>query len=205
MAFRKRTSLMYHSGQSLFTYNCAKHLAQLLRPLVGSTVHHVKNAHQFSELIRHVRVEEDEVLCSYDVSALFTSVPVDKALIIIKERLEEDKTMADRTNLSPSDIISLLELCLKCTYFVFRGELYLQDHGAAMWSPVSPIVCNIYMEFGEFEKKVLMTASYPPEWWFRYTDDTHTKQKARHVEEFTHHLISIDQDIQFTTEKEENC
>ena len=71
-----------------------------------------------------------------------------------------------------------------------------------MGSLVSPVVCNIYME--EFEKKALTTASLPPEWGFRYADDTHTKQKARHVEEFTHRLNSIDQDIQFTTEKEKN-
>ena len=107
-------------------------------------------------------------------------VPVDKALIKIKERLEEDETLADRTNLSPSDITSLLELCLKCTYCVFRGEFYLPVHGAAMGSPVSPVVCNIYME--DFEKKALMTASHPLEWWFRYADDTRTKQKAHHVE-----------------------
>ena len=49
---------------SIGSYNCAKHLAQLLRPLVGNTEHHVKNAHQFSELIRDVRIEEDEVLCT---------------------------------------------------------------------------------------------------------------------------------------------
>ena len=54
--------------------------------------------------------------------------------------------LEERTALSPDDIICLLNKCLKCTYFVYKGEYNLQIHGAAMGSPVSPIVCNLYME-----------------------------------------------------------
>ena len=61
------------------------------------------------------------------MSALFTSVPVDKALRVIREKLDEDQTLRDRTPLVPDDIIWLLSLCLKCTYFLFQGEYYLQS------------------------------------------------------------------------------
>ena len=73
-------------------------------------------------------------------------MPVDKALEVIRERLEEDQTLSDRTPLAQDDIIQLLSLCLKCTYFLFQGEYYLQIHGAAMGSLVSSIVCNLYIE-----------------------------------------------------------
>jgi hypothetical protein len=56
----------------------------------------------------------------------------------------------------------------------------------------------------DFEQKALRTAVYPPNWWYRYVDDTHTKQKKQHVQEFTDHLNSIDPDIKFTCEEEEN-
>ena len=36
------------------------------------------------------RVGPDEELPSYNVSSLFTSVPVDKALVVINSRLEMD-------------------------------------------------------------------------------------------------------------------
>lgn len=75
-------------------------------------------------------------------------------------RLENDTTLKDRTNLTPKDITTLLGLCLRCTYFVFQGEYYIQIHGAAMGSPVSPIVCNIYME--DVERKAIETAAPPP-------------------------------------------
>ena len=42
--------------------------------------------------------------------------------------------------------------------------------------------------------------SKPPSWWFRYVDDTHSKQKRKNVDNFTDHLNSIDKDIQFTKE-----
>ena len=114
---------------------------------MGRTEHHVKNSKNFARDVREIRIEPDKELQSYDVSALFTSVPVDMALEGIRERLEEDQILSDRTPIAPDDIIRLLSLCLKCAYFLFQGKYYLQIHGAAMGSPVSPIVCNLYMEY----------------------------------------------------------
>ena len=58
-----------------------------------------------------------------------------------------------------SDIILLLEFCLKNTYFSFQDQFYEQVEGAAMGSPVSPIVANLYMEY--LEQKALSTAPTP--------------------------------------------
>ena len=101
-----------------------------------------------------------ECLSSYDVSALFTSVPVDPALNLIKDLLEKDHTLKERTVIEVSDIILLLEFCLKNTYFSFQDQFYEQVEGAVMGSPVSPIVANLYMEY--LEQKALSTAPTPP-------------------------------------------
>ena len=190
------------SSIGTITYNCAKLLPDILSPLVGNSVHHVANSNDFAELIKKERVEVDEELRSYDVTALFTSVPVNKALRIIQARLEQDKTLKDRTRLSSKQVTSLLGVCLKCTYFVYNGVYYQQIHGAAMGSPVSPKVCNLYME--DFEQKAIKSAPHPPLWWYRFVDDTSTKLKKQYAEEFTNHLNSLDPDIKFTTEGEED-
>ena len=129
-------------------------------------------------------------LVSYDVSALFTSVPVDQALTIIREKLQQ------RCQLDVEQVIELLGLCLNTTYFV-HNKFYQQTHGAAMGSPVSPIVCNLYME--NFEKIALSSAPSPPSMWLRYVDDTFVKIHEYDVDGFTAHINSIDSNIQFTT------
>ena len=101
-----------------------------------------------------------ECLSSYDVSALFTSVPIDPALKIIKDLLVKDPTLQDRTVIGIDDIILLLEFCLKNTYFSFQDQFFEQVEGVAIGSPVSPIVANLYMEY--LEQKALSTAPHPP-------------------------------------------
>ena len=84
---------------------------------------------------------------------------MDPPLNIIKDLLEKDHTLKERTVMAVSDIILLLEFCLKNTYFSFQDQFYEQVEGATMGSPVSPIVANLYMEY--VEKKTQSSASQP--------------------------------------------
>ena len=142
------------------TYGVAKELAKILKPLVGQSPHHINSTQDFVEQAKHFKLESGECLSSYDVSALFTSVPIDPALNIIKDLLVKDNTLKERTVMDVEDIILLLEFCLKNTYFSFQGQFYEQVEGAAMGSPVSPIVANLYMDY--LEQKALSTAPHPP-------------------------------------------
>ena len=141
------------------TYGVDKELAKIPKPLVGKSPHHINSTQDFAEQVNHIILGPGECLSSYDVSALFTSVPVDPALNIIKDLLEKDYTLKERTVLAVSDIILLLEFCLKNTYFSFQGQFYEQVEGAAMGYPVSPIVPNMYMEY--LEHKAISIAPHP--------------------------------------------
>ena len=66
--------------------------------------------------------------------SLFTSVPVDQALKVIKDLLDKDPTLKDRTVLPVEDIILLLEFCLKNMYFSFQDQFSEQVEGVAMGS-----------------------------------------------------------------------
>ena len=181
------------------SYGVAKELARIIKPLVGSTEHHVNNSKEFIEKIKKIKLEEGECITSYDVSALFTSIPIPSALDIINNKLLQDADLQNRTNMTTPNIIELLDFCLNNTYFTFQGVFYQQTKGAAMGSPVSPIVANIFME--AFESRALSTAVHPPTFWRGYVDDTCVIQDQAHKEESLHHINSADNAIQFTVEE----
>ena len=72
-----------------------------------------------------LRVEKGEMLVSFDVTSLFTNVPVDEAVQVICDKLQ-DETLADRTTLSPDRVVELLDACLRSTYFSYGEDFYEQ-------------------------------------------------------------------------------
>ena len=69
--------------------------------------HHIHTTQDFVEQANKVALLPGECLSSYDVTALFTSVPVESALGIIKDLLEKDNTLKERTVVLVKDIILL--------------------------------------------------------------------------------------------------
>ncbi|XP_013380543.1 uncharacterized protein LOC106151709 [Lingula anatina] len=183
------------------TYQTAKFLAKILNPLVGKSCHHVLNSKDFVDKVKDIILGPHEALVSYDVSALFTSVPVDDALKVISSRLTLDPTLNGRTNLSVEDITELLDIVLNTTYFIYKGEFHKQKHGAAMGSPISPIVANLYME--NFEE-ALGSIPNPLRLRLRCVDGTFTICHRDHITAITDFINSQDRNIKFTRELDEN-
>ena len=75
------------------TYGVAKEHAKILKPLIGKSPHHINSTQDFVKQVKHITLLPGECLSSYGVSALFTSVPVDPALNIIRDLLDKDHTL----------------------------------------------------------------------------------------------------------------
>ena len=115
-------------------------------------------------------------MASYDVKALFTSVPIDPSINIIKHKLQQDPLIFQRTIMSISQIVSPLEFCLQNTYFLFQDKYYEQVHGTAMGSTISPLIAACSWK----HLKSRLLALPHPHLWLRVLDDTLIIQQAKH-------------------------
>ena len=130
------------------TYETAKELSKILKPLVGRSIHHVKNNQEFLKSLQDITIEEDECMMSFDVISLFTSIPIQPTLNIIKKLLEEDTSLHQRTAMTVKHINWLLEFCLTNTYFSFQGRLYEQERRSSHGVSNQPY-CSKYF-YGRF-------------------------------------------------------
>ena len=111
------------------THKLAKYLVLILKPLAGKTDSFKQNSADFMQKLSEIMLGPSETLTSYNVKSLFTCIPPQGSLAAVGKRLEKDDGLNSRTKLSVDNICDLLELCLTCTYFVYRDVFYKQKHG----------------------------------------------------------------------------
>jgi hypothetical protein len=97
-------------------YALAGFLHKILSPVAGRSESFVKNSGHFIQLLKPVNLQRQDTLVSFDVVSLFTNVPVDEALQVIRNKIENDNTLAERSILKVEAIMELLDVCLRTTY-----------------------------------------------------------------------------------------
>lgn len=123
------------SSISNISYHMAQFLASALHPLVGNTIHACRTGEDFVRNLETVVSTNENASC--DITAIFMTIPVEKAIMITCWKLEDDDEFANKCELSVSQVIELLKFCLRITYFMCWGVFYRQIQGAAIGSSVS--------------------------------------------------------------------
>ena len=77
------------SATGTYNYQLAKWLDEKLKPL-SVNEHTVSDIFVFADELREMKIKDREVLVWYDVSSLFTNVPVDETIESITERAFEN-------------------------------------------------------------------------------------------------------------------
>ena len=168
------------------SYELSKYLAMILQPLVKTSPHTINNTNSFLTNNKDLKLVSDEILISFDVVSLFTSIPLDTAKRITNELLTNDESSQTRTKLDKHDILELLDLCLS-TEFSFQNCYYRQISGTPMGSPLSSFLAEAVMQDLETRS---VTNNNDIKTWNRYVDDILAAVKGA-VSYFTHMLLCI--------------
>jgi len=117
------------------SYQLAKYLAKLLSPL-NKSEYTVSSTKEFLQQFDTKNAPTHYKLISFDVSSLFTNVPLDYTIKIVLKRIYDQK----ETNIPRDQVKQLLILCTKNVHFTFDGKTYIQKDGVAMGSPLGETV-----------------------------------------------------------------
>ena len=181
------------------TRDINKYIGRIIKTYTLENEYTIKNSNHFVSMIKDLKVEEDETLVSYDVKALYPSVPQEEALQLVKELLMNDNKLHEKTPMKAKSVMKLLTICVENTYFMFNKKLYIQVNGLAIGASTSGFLADIFMY--KLEKRAIATFICPPSIWKRYVDDTFAKLKKIHVLQFMEHLNSQHERIEFTSEE----
>ena len=141
-------------------------------------------------------------MVSFDVKSLYTSIPLEFAKHSVAKAISEDATISERTSLSNESLSSLIEICLEASVFQYNSICYKQIKGCPMGSPVSVVIAELSMQ--QIEAEIFNSSPWPIYLWKRFVDDVIAIVPSNNVDNFLDHINSINADIQFTCEKEQN-
>ncbi|BHF66971.1 hypothetical protein SprV_0300999500 [Sparganum proliferum] len=173
------------------TYNLAKWLYRHLKHLANGSQYSIKNSQAFLQKIQGLKVSPDESILSFDVVALFSSIPHDLAIESVTRRLQDNPTSIPTQHVS-----EMRKLCLN-NYCQFDEKFYQQVRGTPMGSAISGLLAELVLQ--QLEEEVMRT--FKPKMWLRYVDDTYVIMKTCEIEQFHLSLNSVFPAIQFTREE----
>ncbi len=109
---------------SSLTFNLARYLSRIISPVMGKTAHRIKNSAHFLQKLWPVQAKSTDMMVNFDISSLFTNVPIAKTTDILMNLLTNDPSLHNRTTLDAADITRLVHLCVTATVFTFWHRLY---------------------------------------------------------------------------------
>ena len=172
-----------------------EYLNSILFPIVKAQPFIIHSTDTFISTVAGIKSEKDLILVTMDVEALYTNIPLDKAIRILSVFLSKSGTNPPFN----SFIISLLSHLLKNNEFTFNSTLYKQIKGIAMGLGIAPNIANLYMSF--FENKLFSIPDLiHPILYCRYLDDIFCvfDSDINSVKNFINKANSLDTNIHLT-------
>ena len=125
-------------------------------------------------------------MVSFDVTSLYTNIPIIDTLSIITDYGNSDDQFARKMAIPQDKFLDLVNLVLTTTWYTFNSQFYQQTDGVALGGPVSSTTAEIYKQ--AHESTAISTALHPPKVWELFVDDAYSIVKRTHLENFFHRI-----------------
>ena len=161
----------------------------ILNPLVKTSPHTINNANDFLTNIKNkdLKLEPDEIMISFDVVSLFTSIPLDTTKRITNELLTNNDSWHSRTNLDKNGI---LELLLTFAFLpnspsktLITNLRQISGRPTPMESPLSSFLAEAVMQ--DLEKRSVIS-NKDIKTWKQYVDDVLATVKNNKTDDILH-------------------
>ena len=162
---------------------------------------HTHSSKSCSTFICQQKIEPDKIMVSFDLTSLYTTIPIDQALII-RDLLEHDDKLADSKSRDFHQDKSQIYLIFYYALHTSNSIEISTTHGAAMGGPTSAIFSEIYMQ--SLETTAITTADQPPKFWERHVDDVFSIVHKTYLQELLEHINNLHPQTQSTKEEENN-
>lgn len=155
----------------------------------------IKNSIELIEELKDVEINRNTILITIDVKDMFTNIPKEKVMELIKENGMSGYQHKDQ-------VVKITETLMEQNYFRFNNKFYKQTKGLPMGSSLSPIMSEIYMN--NFENKFLNNSVYRTKIkkWVRYVDDILIiwEGSIEEIKKLIEELNNIETGLQFKEE-----
>lgn len=181
-------------------FKLANFFTDILTETFNEMGHHVKNTPHVIEKVRNVTIDKDDILISFDVVSMFTNIPIDHMITLIKKKEQEIESIYNIEFNLFTDI--LLYLLRDSAIFNWNNKTYRQKDSLAMGSPLSPILAKILMN--DILDTILPTLSSQPKVLALYVDDSFWVVNKNQVDLISSALNAYHPRIKFTCETEKD-
>lgn len=177
-------------------YKISKAISKILKEKYEfKKIYSMKNSTEVIQEIENTKVCNNTRLMSLDVKDMFTNIPIEKVIDIVKENRMNNYDGKDQ-------VLKIIKTCTEQNYYRFNNKFYKQNKGLPMGSPLSPILAEIYMN--EFENNYLNSSKYKNyiKHWVRYVDDILIIWEGgmEYIEDFVKEVNSVNPMVQFKEE-----
>ena len=124
-------------------YNLSKYFNNILNKITDQHKYDLLSSIDLKKSLDEITLDDSDMLVSFDVQALFTNIPTDNILELIRDRWSEIKI---HTKIPMGLFLEILKFILDSGYFVHNGIIYKQVFGTPMGGPISPVLAKILMD-----------------------------------------------------------